>query len=128
MADEYVYCHGSRCHKKHTQDRIRGVKGSKVLRTKKIKQDSWNKNSVWSVFCSQGCYTDFFYKHWQQIIAIAPRTEALETPIEVSKVKHPEITHNQESGYSWTQRAWTETKITECDNNDNGDSNAIEVG
>ena len=120
MADEYLYCHGSKCHTKHTQDRIRGVKGSKVLRTKKIKQDSWNKNSVWSVFCSQGCYTDFFYKHWQQIIAIAPRTEALETPIEVSKVKHPEITHNQDSGYSWTQRAWTETRITPCDNNDNG--------
>ena len=37
MADEYVYCHGTECHKKHTQDRIRGVKGSKVLRTKKIK-------------------------------------------------------------------------------------------
>ena len=36
-AYEYVYCHGTECHKKHTQDRIRGVKGSKVLRTKKIK-------------------------------------------------------------------------------------------
>ena len=124
---DYVYCHGTECHKKHTQDRIRGVKGSKVLRTKKIKQDSWNKNSVWSVFCSQGCYTDFFYKHWQQIIAIAPRTEPLETPIEVQKIKHPETSHG-ESSYGWTQRAWTETKITECDNNDNGNSNAIEVG
>ena len=26
------------CHKKHTVDRVRGVKGSKVLRTRKIKQ------------------------------------------------------------------------------------------
>ena len=35
---EYVWCHGPSCHTQHTQDRIRGVKGSKVLRTKKIKQ------------------------------------------------------------------------------------------
>ena len=35
------------------------------------------------MFCSQGCYTDFFYKYWQEVIAIAPRLEALETPIDV---------------------------------------------
>ena len=38
----FVWCHGPGCHKSHTQDRIRGVKGSKVLRTKKVKQDKWN--------------------------------------------------------------------------------------
>ena len=32
----FVWCHGPSCHKSHTQDRIRGVKGSKVLRTKKV--------------------------------------------------------------------------------------------
>ena len=31
MADEYVYCHGTDCHKKHTQDRIRGVKGCPII-------------------------------------------------------------------------------------------------
>jgi len=80
---EYNWCHGPKCHTSHTQDRIRGVKGSKVLRTRKIKQNNWNKNTIWSVFCSQGCYTDFVYKYWQEVMAIAPRTEALETPIEV---------------------------------------------
>ena len=40
---DYVYCHGTECHKKHTQDRIRGVKGSKVLRTKKIKTTTINR-------------------------------------------------------------------------------------
>jgi hypothetical protein len=79
----YNWCHGPNCHTHKTQDRIRGVKGSKVLRTRKIAENNWNKNSVWSVFCSQGCYTDFFYKYWQEVIAIAPRLEALETPIEV---------------------------------------------
>ena len=33
---DYNWCHGPKCHTKHTQDRIRGVKGSKVLRTRKI--------------------------------------------------------------------------------------------
>ena len=117
--DEYVYCHGTECHKKHTQDRIRGVKGSKVLRTKKIKMSNYY-NNMYQYFCSQGCYDDFANANIQQIIALAPRTNPLETPIEVQKIKHPEIDHSQDSGYSWTSRAWTETKITECDNNDNG--------
>ena len=43
------------------------------------------RNSVWSVFCSQGCYTDFMNKHWIQAIALAPRREALETPIKDPK-------------------------------------------
>ena len=81
---DYNWCHGPNCHTNRTQDRIRGVKGSKVLRTRKIAQNNWNKDSVWSVFCSQGCYTDFFYKYFREVIAIAPRLEALETPIEVT--------------------------------------------
>ena len=81
MADEYIYCHGSRCHKKHTQDRIRGVKGSKVLRTKKIKVSNWY-NKMYQYFCSQGCYDNFANDHIEQIVAIAPRTEPLETPID----------------------------------------------
>ena len=83
----YNWCHGPKCHKNHTQDRIRGVKGNKVLRTRKITTTRWNEGNVWSVFCSQGCYTDFFYKHWAAVIAIAPRTEPLETPIEVKQNK-----------------------------------------
>ena len=38
IMSNFVWCHGPSCHKSHTQDRIRGVKGSKVLRTKKVKQ------------------------------------------------------------------------------------------
>ena len=83
-------------------DRIRGSKGNKVLRTRKITTTRWNENSIWSVFCSQRCYTDFFYKHWQQVIAIAPRREALETPIK-DPVKAEE---------SW--RGWTiEKKVVD---------------
>ena len=84
---DYNWCHGPECHEKKTQDRIRGVKGSKVLRTRKIKQNSWNQRTVWSHFCSQGCYTDFMNRHWAEQIRLHPRTEPLETPIEVKQVE-----------------------------------------
>ena len=82
---DFNWCHGPRCHKQHTQDRVRGVKGSKVLRTKKIKHNSHYEQyfKPFVYFCSQHCYNDFFSKYIEQIVAIAPRTEALETSIEV---------------------------------------------
>jgi hypothetical protein len=79
----HVWCHGTKCHKSHTQDRVRGSKGSKVLRTRKVKQDQWNKNSFFKYFCSNGCYNDFANANIDRIVALAPRTEALETPIDV---------------------------------------------
>ena len=108
----FVWCHGPSCHKSHTQDRIRGVKGSKVLRTKKVKQDtdrSWyNPNNFYNYFCSQGCYNDFANTHAQQIIAIAPRTEALETPIEVTK---------EQVQYGYRDGTYTNTRIKTVDTN-----------
>ena len=77
----YRWCHGPKCHTNKTQDRIRGVKGSKVLRTRKIAETSWNANNCWSHFCSQGCWNDFMHKHWLSAIALEPRREPLETPI-----------------------------------------------
>jgi hypothetical protein len=107
----FVWCHGPSCHKSHTQDRIRGVKGSKVLRTKKVQQHStsrwYNANNFYNYFCSQGCYNDFANTHAQQIIAIAPRTEALETPIDVVK----------EQKTDYYDRPYTHTKILTVDNN-----------
>ena len=98
---DFNWCHGPNCHTYTTVDRIRGSKGNKVLRTRKINQNShYIRNSVWSVFCSQGCYTDFFHKHWQQVIAIAPRREALETPI--NDPKKETTTHSWGSYNNWT--------------------------
>ena len=102
----FVWCHGPSCHKSHTQDRIRGVKGSKVLRTKKVQQYSDNIN-MYSYFCSQGCYNDFAHKHVREVIAIAPRTEALETPIDVVKKQSTD----------WSGNPYIETKIIAVDNN-----------
>ena len=101
MADNFNWCHGTSCHEKHTVDRVRGVKGSKVLRTRKIKLDNWKRNTPWALFCSQGCYNDFFHKHVNEIVALEPRTECLETPInDPTKERHSNNWHS-----------WTETKI-----------------
>ena len=103
----FVWCHGPSCHTSHTQDRIRGVKGSKVLRTKKIKEQTWTRNSFYAYFCSQGCYNDFANKHIQEITAIAPRTEALETSIEVARTPSTD----------WGGRPCIDTTIRTVDNN-----------
>ena len=106
----FVWCHGPSCHTSKTQDRIRGVKGSKVLRTRKVAQNKWNSGehyNMYSNFCSQGCYNDFANKYVREVIAIAPRTEALETPIEVVK----------EQLRDWSGRDRIETSIVVLDNN-----------
>ena len=77
----FNWCHGPNCHTNTTVDRVRGIKGNKVLRTRKIRETEYNRDSVWSVFCSQGCYTDYMNRHWEEQVRLHPRTECLETPI-----------------------------------------------
>ena len=117
MSSHY-WCHGPECHTKSTQDRVRGSKGSKVLRTRKIKQDKYDyhKNmygnsggNIWNYFCSHNCQMDFVHKYAEQIIKIAPRTEPLETPIEDPvREKH---THN----YSFGEHSYYTTTIKKLD-------------
>ena len=103
---DYKWCHGPNCHTQHTQSRVRGSKGNKVLRTIKIKHDSnYRTNehySMFNYFCNQSCLMDFIRTHLQSIVAIAPRREALET-----KINDPiKETHSTEWG-----RTWTNTRI-----------------
>ena len=86
---------------------------SKVLRTRKIKTNPQWSIGMYSYFCSNTCYNEFANTYIEQVIAIAPRREPLETPIEVEKIHHPEERHGREGEYQWTRQAWTETKITE---------------
>ena len=110
---DYNWCHGPKCHTHKTQDRIRGVKGSKVLRTRKIPQSShYIRNSVWSHFCSQGCWTDFMYAHWDEFIRLHPRTEALETPILDPKKETVQS--------NWGNYTWTNTKIEVAESRNTG--------
>ena len=99
---EYIWCHGPECHKRHTTNRIRGVKGNKVLRTVKIRTDRWSQGLLWEYFCDQTCLMDFFAKHFREFVRLHPRPEPLETPVTVKK-------ETNESPY-WGTR--TETKIT----------------
>ena len=101
------YCHGPNCHTYHTQSRIRGVKGNKVLRTRKVSRKSWWSQEwntrYWHYFCDDRCKHDFINKHLREIIALEPRTAALETSIEVNKVERE----------GWNGHTYIETQITE---------------
>ena len=78
---DFKWCHSPKCHKDKTQDRVRGSKGSKVLRTRKVKQTQWNQDSFYKYFCSQGCMLQFVNTHMDRVVAIEPRNSPLETPI-----------------------------------------------
>ena len=103
MMSDYNWCHNPDCHTYHTQDRIRGVKGSKVLRTKKIRvQDplprwyqGWENH-----FCRVNCFFNYVKKHITNIVAISPVLEPSETPIDV-KVKNRDTFRyrHTENGY-----------------------------
>ena len=85
----YNWCHGPNCQTHQTQSRIRGSGDNKVLRTIKIKQGRYNnyRNGIWDYFCNQSCLMDFIREHITSVIAIAPRRNALETPIKVEKTR-----------------------------------------
>ena len=103
---DYNWCHGPRCHERATTTRVRGVKGSKVLRTVKINVSGNYPQGMWKYFCDHTCLMNFISKHCQEFVQLHPRTEALETPIEVTKETH-------ESPY-WGKQ--TRTTITPIDN------------
>ena len=125
---DYNWCHGPECHTKETQSRIRGSGRDKVLRTIKIKWGRYNYSgdeqpNVWDYFCNQQCLHDFIRLHLASIIAIAPRREALETPIKVEKTKYESTRWDWNNGINnRPQRVpymATRTTIKSVDN-DNG--------
>tara|TARA_R100000426_G_scaffold8010_1_gene9584 strand:+ start:307 stop:648 length:342 start_codon:yes stop_codon:yes gene_type:complete len=108
---DHVWCHGPSCHKRSTTSRIRGSKGSKVLRTIKIAVNGYRANTMWKYFCDQTCLMDFIREHVEEFARLHPRREALETPIEVTKE-----THTYNHGYG--DRHYTTTEIKPIDNNE----------
>ena len=115
----YNWCHGTNCHTQETQSRVRGSGDNKVLRTIKIKQGRYNgyQNGIWNHFCNQRCLMDYLETHIQSVVAIAPRREALETPIKVVKEKYDtqryQYTNN---GYQPYDVIATRTTIKSVDN------------
>ena len=108
---DYNWCHGPECHKRKTTTRVRGVKGSKVLRTRKIPYNSHYENYYipYKYFCDQTCLMDFIKEHIQEFVDLHPRTEALETPIDVVV----------ETRQDWSGNDYKTKVIKEVDNNPN---------
>ena len=105
---DYNWCHGPYCHTNSTVDRVRGSKGNKVLRTRKIPINTWNRETIFRLFCSQGCLMEFVNKHDRSMIALEPRFEPLETKIEDPKKVRP-----------YENAQWFNWEIKEVDNNSN---------
>ena len=109
----HVWCHGPSCHTYTTTDRVRGSKGSKVLRTRKLKIHNPNYIHMYSYFCSNGCYNEFANKYIEQIIRIAPRHEPLET-----KIEDP-VREKHTSNYSFGEHSYYTTTIKKIDTDSN---------
>ena len=124
---DYNWCHGPNCHTTETQSRIRGSGNNKVLRTIKIKHNSnyrsHERYQMFNYFCGQNCLMDFIREHLLLIVAIAPRRQALETPIKVEKEKYESHRYDYNGNYEdRPQRVpymATRTTIKSVDN-DNG--------
>ena len=50
------YCQGPDCHTYFTQDRVKGIKGSKTNQTRR------RSSLHWGEFCDNRCYNDWFNK------------------------------------------------------------------
>jgi YHS domain-containing protein len=115
MSDKYSWCQGPTCHKKNTQDRVRGVKGNKVLRTRKVRWYQSSYESKWNYFCSNHCLHEYIDTHLQSFIRIAPRPEPLETPCEVTTRKVQGTSYNWRTNES-EPHIYTEKTIEVLDN------------
>ena len=119
---DYNWCHGPNCHTYETQSRVRGSGDNKVLRTIKIKEGgSYRMHehySMFNYFCNQSCLMDFIREHLQAIVAIAPRREALETPIKVEKEKYESYRYqwNNNDQHERVPYMATRTTIKSVDN------------
>ena len=86
-------CQGPECHTYKTQSRIRGPKGSKVLRTRPARYEidnSYTWSSPWEqYFCDERCMNNWLAKHMTQLINyVGINTKPKESPISIEQTKH----------------------------------------
>ena len=122
MMSQYNWCHNPKCHTYHTTDRIRGVKGKKVLRTRKIKVRDYSQAYYYegweNYFCRVRCFMQFVKQHITSIVAIAPVNQASETPIEVVKEKVETHRYNWNNGTpEQVPHTYYQQKIKPIENN-----------
>ena len=63
------YCQGPDCHTYHTQDRLKGIKGSKTYQTRRR-----SNLNYFGEFCDRRCFEDWFRKHGTQAVNHFGRT------------------------------------------------------
>jgi hypothetical protein len=56
------YCQGPDCHSYSTQDRLKGMKGSKTYQTRR------RSRLIYDEFCDTRCYNDWFHKYGTQAV------------------------------------------------------------
>ena len=64
------YCQGTQCHTYTTQDRLKGMKGSKTFQTRRRSSFYYGNDN----FCSLNCQNDWFAEHGDQAIDHFGRT------------------------------------------------------
>ena len=101
-------CQGPECHTYKTQSRIRGPKGSKVLRTRFARCDFTPEHrSFWEdFFCDERCLHTWLKVHLNNLmLSVGINTKPNETPIVVEKE-----THERET-YTGSKYIYTDTTI-----------------
>jgi len=83
---ELKLCQGPDCHTYHTQDRLKGIKGSKTYQTRR------RSSLLWGEFCDNRCYNDWFEKHGTQAVNHFGRT---------TEVKHLTEQNAWQKTYDW---------------------------
>ena len=64
---ELKYCQGPDCHTYTTQDRLKGIKGSKTYQTRR------RSNLIYDEFCDTRCYNDWFATYGTRAVDQAGR-------------------------------------------------------
>jgi 3-phenylpropionate/cinnamic acid dioxygenase small subunit len=82
------YCQGPDCHTYSTQDRLKGMKGSKTYQTRRRSSFYYGQGN----FCDQRCMYDWFHKFGEQAIDHFGRT---------TEVKHLTEQNAWVKGYDW---------------------------
>ena len=82
---DYNWCHNPDCHTIETQSRVRGTGDNKVLRTVKIKANSYGgyQSNIWNYFCNNRCLFEFLNKFCTEIANTYSVKQPSETPIKV---------------------------------------------
>jgi hypothetical protein len=101
-------CQGPECHTYRTQSRVRGPKGSKVLRTRFARCEYTPEHrSFWEdYFCDERCLHAWLKAHLNNLmLSVGIKTQPSETPVDVIKE-----TYERES-YTGSKYTYTDTTI-----------------